>query len=159
MDFEYDAASQAEATIVMTRIFDAPRAKMWAALTTPEHVKRWYGGDGFTNPVCEMDVREGGLWHHVMRTPDGHDIALDMVYVTVDPPKKLVWRHVDFGKGTGALPYSENTVTLEDLGEKTGWRMVARFASFDDRARAQAMGFAETVGRGCAKVEAVAKAI
>ena len=159
MSFEIAPASPAEATIVMTRIFDAPRDKMWAALTTPEHVKRWYGGEGFTNPVCEMDVREGGLWHHVMRTPDGHDIPLDMVYVTVDRPKKLVWRHVDFGKGAAALPYSENTVTLEDLGDKTGWKMVARFASFDDRARAQAMGFAETVGRGCEWVEAVAKAI
>lgn len=158
MRFEIAPASKTEATIVMTRTFNAPREKLWAALTVPEHVKRWYGGEGFSNPVCEMDVREGGLWHHVMRTPDGFEIALDMVYLEVDPPQKLVWRHVDFGKPS-AFPLSENTVTMEDLGARTAWKMVARFVSFDDRERANAMGFGDTLRVGCERFEAVAQSL
>ena len=58
-----------EAVIVMTRIYEAPRDLVWEVITEPRHVAQWWGGPGFSNPVCEMDVRPGGLWRHVMRFP------------------------------------------------------------------------------------------
>jgi uncharacterized protein YndB with AHSA1/START domain len=51
----------AEAVIVMSRIYDAPRETIWQAITEAKRVARWWGGPGVTNPVCEMDVRPGGL--------------------------------------------------------------------------------------------------
>ena len=61
--------SDTEATI--TRVFDAPRHLVFEVHTSPEHVQRWMlGPDGWTMPVCEMDVRPGGAWHCVWRRTD-----------------------------------------------------------------------------------------
>ncbi len=131
----------AETAIVMSRVYDAPRALVWQAMTRPEHIRRWWGGPGFTNPVCEMDVRPGGLWHHVMRFPDGHELHLDFVFLEVEPPSRLVWRHVDHGMRKQGPPTCRTTVTLDDLGGRTRWRMVAEFSSIAEREAAVAIGF------------------
>lgn len=159
MTFQIDAQSPAEAIIVMSRTFDAPREKVWAALTTPEHAKRWFGGVGFVNPVCEMDVRPGGIWHHVMRTPDGMEFAMDMIYVEVVRPERLVWHNVNYGKDLPGPPLSHNTVTLTDLGDRTGWQMEARFVSFADRDAAMAIGFGDTLRQGCERMNEVVRAL
>jgi len=130
-----------EAAIVMSRVFDAPRDRVWEAMTEAEHVARWWGGPGFTNPVCEMDVRPGGRWRHVMRFPDGHELLMDFVFVEVEKPSKLVWRHADRGERKQGLPTSVTTVTLEAIGDRTKWRMVAHFDSLAERDAAIAMGF------------------
>jgi uncharacterized protein YndB with AHSA1/START domain len=49
-----DISSPDEPVIVITRMFDAARDVVWKAITDPKHVAQWYGGPGFTNPVCEM---------------------------------------------------------------------------------------------------------
>lgn len=130
-----------EAVIVMTRIYEAPRDLVWEAMTEASHVAQWWGGPGFSNPVCEMDVRPGGLWHHVMRFPDGHELNMNFVFVEVDPPKRLAWREVGHAQRKGGLPSCLITVSLEDMGERTGWNMVARFDSISERDAALAMGF------------------
>lgn len=134
-----------EPIIVMTRIYDAPRGLVWEAMTDPMHVARWWGGPGFTNPVCEMDVRPGGLWNQVMRFPDGHELHLGFVFVEVEAPVRLVWKHADHGKRGDGPPTSVTTVTLEDLGGRTRFTMVARFASMADREAAVAMGFTRPI--------------
>lgn len=131
--------------IVMSRIYDAPRAVVWEAMTEPRHVATWWGGPGFSNPVCEMDVRPGGLWHHVMRFPDGHELHMHFVFVEVEKPARLVWRHADHGTRASGPPTSETTVTLEDLGDRTAWTMVARFTSVTDRDAALAIGFTKPI--------------
>src|SRR6202163_31763 len=85
---QVDPPSPHEPTIVMRRTFDAPRELVWDALTDPKHVVEWYGGRGFRNPVCEMDVRPGGRWRHVMRTPDGTEHTMEFVFVEVVKPEK-----------------------------------------------------------------------
>ena len=57
-----DASSLDEPVVIVTRMFDAPRTLVWDVITDPKHVVHWYGGPGFTNPVCEMDLRPGGVW-------------------------------------------------------------------------------------------------
>jgi uncharacterized protein YndB with AHSA1/START domain len=146
MSTTLDCDSTAEAVIVLTRIFDAPRETVWQALTDPRHVSIWFGGQGFTNPRCEMDVRVGGQWHHVMRAPDGSEYPIDSVYLEVTPPERLVWTAVeDTG---GGKPAPINTVTLEDLGGRTKWTMVAKFKSIHDRDIAVGMGFGQMVAQG-----------
>ena len=135
----------AEAVIVMSRVFDAPRDIVWEAMTEASHVAQWWGGPGFTNPVCEMEVRPGGLWHHVMRFPDGHELEMSFVFLEVEQPERLVWQNVDRGKRKEGPPASVITVTLEDMGDRTRWKMVARFNSLAERDAAVAMGFSKPI--------------
>jgi uncharacterized protein YndB with AHSA1/START domain len=132
-------------TIVMSRVYAAPRSIVWAAMTEPAHVRQWWGGPGFTNPVCEMDLRPGGLWKHVMRFPDGVELQLNFVFVDIEAPSRLVWKHVDHGQRREGPPTCVTTVTLEDLGDKTRWQMVAEFSSIADRAAALAIGFTKPI--------------
>jgi uncharacterized protein YndB with AHSA1/START domain len=78
--------------IVITRDFDAPRALVWKAITDPKQVAVWYGGRGFTNPVCEMDLRPGGAWRHVMQAPDGARYTINSVFEEIVELQRLVWR-------------------------------------------------------------------
>ncbi|MEI6460087.1 MAG: SRPBCC domain-containing protein [Pseudomonadota bacterium] len=55
-----------------SRVFDAPRALVWKAWTTPEYVMQWWGPKGFTCPLCRIDLRIGGRFTYAMATPDGH---------------------------------------------------------------------------------------
>src|SRR6266436_3288178 len=57
--------------MVVTRVFDAPRALVWEAWTNPKYVMQWWGPKGFTAPFCEMDFRVGGKFLCCMRAPDG----------------------------------------------------------------------------------------
>jgi uncharacterized protein YndB with AHSA1/START domain len=130
-----------EAVILMTRVFDAPRELVWEATTEPKHVKEWWGGAGARNPVCEMDLRPGGAWHHVIVFADGTEIAMDFVFVEVDRPKRLVWQDRDHGSRKQGWPTARFTVTLEDESGKTRWRMVARFETAAGRDAVVANGF------------------
>lgn len=154
-----DAASVDEAVIIMTRMFDAPREKVWECFTRPEHVVKWYGGRGFGNEVLEMDVRPGGLWRHVMHTPNGGEFRMDFVYVEVVKPSRLVWQHVDHGKRVGPPPTCRQAITLEDHGDRTRWTLVSTFSSMADRDFASKMGFAETITQGSDKFNDLVKTL
>ena len=67
--------------IVMTRAFAAPGALVWEAYTRPEHLQRWLGvHNGWTFPVCEMDLRVGGSYRWVWRSPTGYEMGMGGVY-------------------------------------------------------------------------------
>lgn len=77
--------------LVITRTFDAPRSLVWSAFTDPKHLPNWHTGpDGFTMPVCEIDLRPGGAWHYVWRNAHGREFGATGIYRDVDPPKRLV---------------------------------------------------------------------
>lgn len=152
MTVQIDVSSEREAVIVMTHVLDAPRELVWTAFTTPAHVVRWYGGDGFTNPVCEMDVRPGGRWRHVMRTPDGAEHAYEFVFVEVVRPERLSWRAE---RGVPGKPLPLNLLTLEDRGRQTRVVFEARFASPAERDLAARWGFADVLRQGVERMRAV----
>jgi uncharacterized protein YndB with AHSA1/START domain len=80
-----------EREIAMTRVFDAPRRLVFEAWTNPKHVPRWLlGPDGWTMPVCEIDLRTGGSWHFVWRKSNGTEMAMRGEYREVTPPERLV---------------------------------------------------------------------
>ena len=76
--------------IVMTRVFDAPRALVFEAYTDPRHVPHWWGLRGNTTIVDKMDVRPGGQWRYIQRAPDGTEYAFNGEYREVAPPERLV---------------------------------------------------------------------
>lgn len=144
-------------TITMSRIYDAPRERVWEAITQPRHVRLWWGGDGITNPVCEMDLRPGGRWTHVMRFPDGHEMHMKFVFVEITPPKRLVWEHAEPGEDGEGPPAVRFTVTLEALGRRTGWHLVAQFDSLSQRDASAAMGFSGRIAESNDRFDAYLK--
>jgi uncharacterized protein YndB with AHSA1/START domain len=147
-----DASSPDEPIIVITRMFDAPRDMVWKAITDPKHVARWYGGQGFTNPVCEMDVKPGGAWRHVMQAPNGPQFTINSVFLEVVEQEKLVWTSAGDVQRNPAPPTAITTVTLEAHGAQTKWTLVARFNSIEERDRAAKMGFAQIISQGAERI-------
>lgn len=77
--------------IVMTRRFNAPRALLFAAWTEPGLLQRWLlGPDGWTMPVCEIDLRVGGRYRYVWRNADGREMGLGGIFREVLPPERIV---------------------------------------------------------------------
>lgn len=149
---DVNARTVDEPVIEMQRYFDAPREVVWDALTDPKQVALWYGGYGFENPVCEMDVRPGGRWRHVMRTPDGAEFASEFIFDEVRRPERLVWRTAGTALPAKGPHNNVMCVTLEDAGSRTLWKLVVRFASFEDREAAMGIGFTTVLSEGTEKL-------
>ena len=78
--------------LALTRVLDAPVGQVWRSLTEPERVQRWWGPTGFTCPVAEMDVREGGTSLVAMRAPadyGGQVMYTTWSYRRVEEPELL----------------------------------------------------------------------
>lgn len=78
--------------LVVTRIFNAPLALVWAAWTEPEHVMQWWGPDYFTSPSAEIDFREGGKALVCMRAPKkfgGQDMYSVWDYQNITPLERI----------------------------------------------------------------------
>jgi predicted 3-demethylubiquinone-9 3-methyltransferase (glyoxalase superfamily)/uncharacterized protein YndB with AHSA1/START domain len=80
----------ADPTLTITRVFDAPRSLVFQAWTEPERVQRWWGPKGFTTPVCEIDLRVGGVSRNCMRSPEGQDFWSRGVYREIVEPERIV---------------------------------------------------------------------
>ncbi len=76
--------------LIITRIFDAPRALVWKAWTDPEHIQRWWGPKDFTAPACRIDFRVGGKYLFCMRSPEGRDYWSTGVYREIVPLERIV---------------------------------------------------------------------
>jgi uncharacterized protein YndB with AHSA1/START domain len=76
--------------MMITRIFDAPRALVWEAWTNPKYVMQWWGPKGFTAPVCQMDFRVGGKSLYCMKSPDGQEFWNGVEYHEIVPQEKIV---------------------------------------------------------------------
>jgi uncharacterized protein YndB with AHSA1/START domain len=104
---------------VLTRTIDAPRELVWAAWTDPKHVAQWWGPRGFTNPVCELDVRPGGAIRIDMRGPDGTVYPMAGIYQSIDMPERLVFTSAALDAEGKPLFEVLNTVTFAEQGGKT----------------------------------------
>ena len=111
----FKVTTPSDREIRLTRLFDAPRHLVFEAMTKPEHIKRWWGclGDGYSVPVCEVDLRPGGAWRFVNRHPKG-EAAFHGVYREITPPERLVFTEI-----FEAFPDSESVVTTV-LSEEDG---------------------------------------
>jgi uncharacterized protein YndB with AHSA1/START domain len=79
-----------ERTVAITRVFDAPRERVFAAWTQAKHLAHWFGPKGFTVPSCEADPRPGGVFRLCMRSPEGKDYWVRGQYREIAPPERLV---------------------------------------------------------------------
>jgi uncharacterized protein YndB with AHSA1/START domain len=85
------ATGAADREIVITRVFDAPRERVWRAFTEVEHLKHWWGPKGFAWVSARLDLRPGGVFHYCMRSPQGQEMWGKFVYREIVPPERLVF--------------------------------------------------------------------
>lgn len=126
--------------IVAMRVFDAPRRLVWEAHTNPAHVPHWMTGpDGWTMPVCEIDLRPGGAWHFVWRQSDGTEMEMRGMYKEVTPPERLV----NTESWGGDYAETLNTLVLTEDGGRTTITTTVLYPSKEARDRALGTGMKE----------------
>ena len=79
-----------EKAFVMSRVFDAPRERVWRIYTDPNMIPKWRGPRRLTTIVEKMDVRVGGGWRYLQKDEQGNEFAFRGEYKLVDPPNQLV---------------------------------------------------------------------
>ncbi len=86
-----DITTPADDPVIITRRFvKAPPALVFDAWTNPKHIPNWWGPRGLEMVTCDIDLRVGGRWRFVHRTPDGREFAFCGEYLEVGPPNRLV---------------------------------------------------------------------
>src|SRR6476660_4894570 len=117
----FKVTTPSDQEIRMTRLFDAPPRLVFEAMTKPEHVTQWWGrlGDGYSVPVCEIDLRVGGKWRFVNRHPKG-EATFYGEYRELNPPSRCVFTEIfaDF-------PDIVSVVTSELIEENGKTRLIA----------------------------------
>ncbi len=140
----FQVTTPSDEEVRMTRLFDAPPALVYEVMTRPEHIREWWGrlGEGYSVPVCEVDLRVGGKWKFVNRHPKG-EATFYGEYLDLDPPRRVVFTEIfaDF-------PDSPSTVTSELAPEGAKTRLIAivRYPSKDVRDMVIATGMSKGAG-------------
>jgi uncharacterized protein YndB with AHSA1/START domain len=141
--------------IVMTRAFDAPRRLVFDAWTKPELVRRWLlGPDGWSMPVCEIDLRVGGAYRWVWRRDkDGTEMAVGGVYREIAAPERLVaTEKFDEAWYPGE---AVNTVALVERSGRTTMTQTTLYESREARDKALQSGMADGVEASYNRLEAI----
>jgi uncharacterized protein YndB with AHSA1/START domain len=113
--------------LIVTRIFNAPRKLVFKAWTDPEHLPHWWGPEGFTITVQEIDIKPGGVWRYIMHGPDGADYDNKIDYIEVVSPERIVYTHGDGGSEDDEQFHV--TATFVEQGDKTELTMRSLFKS------------------------------
>ena len=113
--------------IVVTRLFDAPRALVFEAWTKAEHVAHWWDPSGVPLAVCEIDLRPGGAFRWVNRAPDGREgHSFSGIYREIAPPERLAFT-------PPSSPEQVSTLVFTEEGKKTKLTMTIACASKEER--------------------------
>ncbi len=162
-----------EKDFVITRTIDAPRKAVFKAWTDPAQLKQWWAPKIFTNPVCEIDLAEGGAYRIVMRSPEGIEYPIEGVYREIVEPELLVftmntkdhpyeWHEMVNKKRPnrkGNLEELLTRVRFEDDGNKTKLTVEIYFISVEDCKALIQLGMNEGWAESLDKLEGfVAKA-
>lgn len=117
----FEVTTPSDCEIRMTRLFDAPRHLLFEAMNKPEHITQWWGnlGEGYSVPVCEVDLRVGGAWRFVNRHPKGEAVFYG-VYREIAPPDRVVFTEI-----YEPFPDAESVVTAVFTEEQGKTRLTA----------------------------------
>ncbi|WP_018235067.1 SRPBCC family protein [Ensifer sp. BR816] len=137
-----------ERELVLIRLIDAPREKVYRAFTDAELLKQWFAPLPWTITEAELDVRPGGTNRFVMRSPEGDLYPNQGVYLDVVPNEKLVMTdaYTEAWKPS-EKPFMTAILTFEDEGGKTRYTARARHWSAADREAHEKMGFHDGWGQ------------
>ena len=151
----FKVTTPSDTEIRMTRLFDAPRRLVFEAMSKPEHIKRWWGrlGEGYSVPVCEVDLRVGGAWRFVNRHPKG-EAAFHGVYREIAAPERIVFTEI-----YEPFPDAESVVTsvLTEENGKTRMTVTVQYPSLEVRDMVLKTGMANGAAISYDRLEEVAR--
>lgn len=134
--------------LVLTRLIDAPREKLYRAWTEPELLVQWFSPLPWTTPEAELDLRAGGKSRVIMRSPEGETFPSEGVYLEVVPNERLVFTDAyTAGWEPSEKPFMTAIITFEDEAGKTRYTARVRHWSEADREEHEGMGFHEGWGQ------------
>ncbi|MFP5042965.1 SRPBCC family protein [Parasediminibacterium sp. JCM 36343] len=119
MATETNKPDTSDRELIISRTLNAPVALVWEVWTNPDHIKNWWGPNGFTNTIAVMDVQPGGEWDLVMHGPDGTDYNNKSIFKEVVQNERIVYEHI-------SAPKFLTTITFTAEGDKTHlkWHML-----------------------------------
>ena len=142
--------------VVITRVVSAPRRVVFEAFTNTRHVPNWLiGPEGWTMPVCEIDLRPGGTWRYVYRKNDGSEMTMQGSYREVVPPERLVSTE-SWGP---EWPETVNTMVLTETGGLTTITITARYPSKEARDAALKTGMKSGMDQSFARLDSMLKSL
>jgi uncharacterized protein YndB with AHSA1/START domain len=153
--------------LVLERVVDVPRELVWTAWTVPEHLKQWFTPRPWTTVECEVDLRPGGIFRTVMRSPEGKDSTHIGCYLEVVKGERLVWTSALLpGYRPRAEPASDlecddfpftAILTLATHGTGTKYTALAMHSSEASRQHHEKLGFHEGWGAALDQLVAMIK--
>jgi uncharacterized protein YndB with AHSA1/START domain len=134
--------------LILSRLIDAPREKLYRAWTEPALLKQWFAPLPYTTPVAELDLRPGGASFVMMRAPDGTDLPCHGVYLEIVRNERLVFTDA-YVKAwePSKKPFMTVILTFEDEGGKTRYTARVRHWTVADRETHEKMGFHQGWGQ------------
>jgi uncharacterized protein YndB with AHSA1/START domain len=143
--YALQVTTPSDCEVVMTRDFDAPRALLFDAYTKPELLSRWLlGPEGWTMPVCEVDLRAGGAFQYRWRNEaDGNEFGLHGTFRAIEPPDRIV--HLENFDEAWYPGDATVTTTFEERDGRTTVTMTVLYESREARDTAMASGMEKGV--------------
>jgi len=142
--------------VVITRVVAAPRDLVWKVWTNPDHIRHWMSGrEGWTMPICEMDLRPGGKWRYVWRMPNGGEMTLSGLVREVVPPVRIVTTE-SWGP---EWPETLNTLTLTEARDLTTITITVLYPSKEARDAALKSGMKDGMDITFATLEALLRTL
>ena len=152
--------SSSDRELVLTRLIDVPREKLYRAWTEPELIVRWFTPAPWKTVRAEVDVRAGGSSLIVMADPDGNEYPNPGVYLEVVPNERIVVTDAYTSAWQpSAKPFMTAIITFEDEDGKTRYTARALHWTVADRESHEAMGFHEGWGKAADQLAEVAAAL
>lgn len=138
----YRTAIDPRLDLVLERTVEVPRARVWAAWTQPELVKRWFTPAPWKTVDCEIDLRPGGIFRTTMRSPEGQDFPNAGCFLEVVPEERLVWTDALLpGWRPAPEPFMSAVILLEARGASTHYTAIALHRDEAARKKHEEMGF------------------
>ncbi|MDB5455566.1 MAG: hypothetical protein JWP92_1151 [Caulobacter sp.] len=143
-----EATPLSERELVLTRLIDAAPERLFQAWTDPKLLPQWFAPRPLTTPVCEIDLRVGGVCRTVMRTPDGVEYPNEGVYLEIVENRRVVFTDA-FGAdwAPSGKPFMVATISFEPEGGQTRYTARAQHWTVADREAHEQMGFHEGWGQ------------
>ena len=135
--------------LVLQRVIDLQREKLWRCWTEPELLKQWFCPRPWGVARAELDVRAGGSCHIMMLSPEGEEFPNPGVYLEVIPNERLVFTDAyTRAWEPSAKPFMTGVITFEDLGDgRTSYTATAKHWNAEDKKQHEEMGFHEGWGK------------
>jgi uncharacterized protein YndB with AHSA1/START domain len=135
--------------LVLERQTDVSPAQLWKAWTSPEHVVKWFAPRPWTTAECEMDLRPGGQFKFVMRSPEGQLYPNVGCFLEIVPNQRLVWTDALLpGYRPAPEPFFTAVVLFESDGKGgSKYTAIAMHRDEDIRKRHEGMGFHQGWGQ------------